>query len=112
MAFNMTNLKQNASVVDEECGISPLPSPNNAPDLKEPFGNLRPKANEKHLNDFHWMSPIKMVSFLLFGILMSLGHHFYYQLRAGKAVGNDIDQQNDHRFVFNFNEPVIGVHAS
>ncbi|KAE9380934.1 hypothetical protein N431DRAFT_323907 [Stipitochalara longipes BDJ] len=56
-----------------------------------------PKTNEKHLKDIYWVSPTKMISFLLFGILMSLSHHLYYQSRVGKPVGNENDQQNKHR---------------
>jgi hypothetical protein len=102
-AFIMPHLKQFASVVVEEpCPSSPLVSPNQQPKTTIPCGTLEPASNEKHLRDIHWVSPAKMVCFLGFGILMSLAHHLYYQSRVGKVVGNEHDQQNEHRSVSNF----------
>ncbi|KAI9164065.1 formylmethionine deformylase-like protein [Paramyrothecium foliicola] len=40
-----------------------------------------------------WRSPIFMISFLLSGILLSLGHHLYYSSLDGKEVLTTIEQQ-------------------
>jgi hypothetical protein len=98
----MANLKQFELVVIKETGPSPLASPNPQPHSTGPFGTFELRSNEKRLSDIHWVSPTKMVSFLVFGILMSLAHHLYYQSRVGKVVGNENDQQNEHRLVSNF----------
>ena len=99
-AFNMANLKHYTSVVNEECEPTPLGSPNEAGETNKPFGTFNPNSNQKRLSDIHWVSPTKMVSFLLFGILMSLSHHLYYQSRTGEMVGDENEQQNEHRLVF------------
>jgi hypothetical protein len=62
--------------------------------------SLGPK--KKHLRDIYWASPASMLSLLLFGIAMSVGHHFYYNSLVGKVVGDENDQQRTHRFVINF----------
>jgi len=61
-----------------------------------------PESKKKHLGDIYWVSPVSMLSLLLFGIAMSIGHHFYYNSLVGKVVGDVNDQQNTHRFVINF----------
>ena len=99
----MADLKRYTSVINKERGPSPARTPDQAAQAKKPFGTLNPGSNKKHLSSIHWVSPTKMVSFLLFGIIMSFGHHFYYQSRAGKEVGNENDQQNEHRFVSTLN---------
>jgi hypothetical protein len=107
----MAELKQFASVVVEETGPSPLASPNQQPHSTAPFGTFEPRSNEKRLSDIYWVSPAKMVSFLVFGMLMSLAHHLYYQSRVGKVVGNENDQQNEHRLVSNFDRFFLGYFA-
>jgi len=84
---------------------SASPTPSRGPRRLSIFGSFnpeQPETKEKHLHDIHWHSPAKMVFLLVFGISMSLGHHGYYQSKAGKMVGNDLAQQNAHRFVSNF----------
>jgi hypothetical protein len=60
-----------------------------------------PQPKKKHLGDIYWVSPAGMLFLLLFGIGMSISHHFYYNSLVGKVVGNVNDQQNTHRFVIN-----------
>jgi len=48
------------------------------------------KVVEKHI---HWRYPTVMVLTLLFGLLLAIGHHFYYRWLDGQAVGSDADQQ-------------------
>jgi hypothetical protein len=66
------------------------------------LGSNHVESREKHLRDIHWVSPFSMVSLLLFGVLMSICHHFYYHSLVGKVVGDVNDQQRTHRFVFHF----------
>jgi hypothetical protein len=98
--FKMTDLKQYAPVADEERRPTPLGPPNQTAETEKPFGTFDPDPSKKRLSDIDWVSPTKMVSFLLFGISMSLSHHLYYQSRAGDTVGDENEQQNKHRFVF------------
>jgi hypothetical protein len=81
------------------------PSPSTLDDTTGDVGNAQgnsSKSKKKHLGDIHWASPVSMLSLLLFGIVMSIGHHFYYNSLVGKVVGGVNDQQNTHRFVINF----------
>jgi len=68
-----------------------------AVDLAELEGP-RPRPTIKHHQGIYWRSPISMVSFLLFGVLASVSHHFYYSSLDGKQVGNDRQQQWSLRF--------------
>src|ERR1700730_17251812 len=47
----------------------------------------------------HWLSPITMLSLFLFGVLMCLGHHVYYNSLVGQVVGDVDDQQRALRSV-------------
>jgi hypothetical protein len=60
------------------------------------------EAQERHLRDIYWVSPFSMVSLLLFGVLMSISHHCYYNSLIGEVVGDVNDQQSTHRFVSDF----------
>jgi hypothetical protein len=61
----------------------------------------RTKSVDEH--NFHqgiyWRSPITMVSLFLFGVVMCLGHHLYYNSLIGKLVGDVDDQQRALRCV-------------
>jgi len=47
----------------------------------------------------YWRSPITMVTFFLFGVFISVGHHLYYNSLVGQAVGDVDDQQRVLRSV-------------
>jgi len=98
--------KQYPPVVIE--GPSPPASLKLLPQTNSPFGTFNPRFSEKRLRDVHWVSPTKMVILLFFGISMSLAHHLYYQSQVGKVVGNESDQQNEHRLVSNFDSYFLG----
>lgn len=95
----MPELTRYEPVADGERGPSPLGSSDEAPEGDKPNERSHAESQEKHLRNIHWVSPTKMIAFLLLGIIMSISHHLYYHSRAGKVVGDNNDQQNAHRSV-------------
>lgn len=96
----MAHSRQYEPVVTEQA-VEPQHSPPTAPAIvsrpNKPLGKFSTDAMMSRIGGIYWVSPFKMVFFLLVGILMSVGHHVYYQSRVGKVVGNENDQQNEHR---------------
>ena len=110
------NLHETTVVVLSSSRDQHLDSQHLLPDARQPslstlddttgdIGNAQgnsSKSKKKLLGDIHPASPLSMLSLLLFGIAMSIGHHCYYNSLVGKVVGGVNNQQNTHRFVINF----------
>ena len=71
-------------------------------DPHTPKNSLTPLVkvtNEEHPRGIYWHTPVKMVSFFIFGLVCSIAHHFYYESLNGVKVGTSDNQQWALRYV-------------
>jgi hypothetical protein len=74
---------------------------------------LKAKEMQKeHNGGIYSRSPITMVAFFLFGVVMSVGHHLYNTSLAGQVIGDVNDYQMVIRSVsiLSFNQPIFSNH--